>query len=441
MATTSSTAASREHGGVGERVDLGVDADLEEEHRDEEVADRCELAPDAVGLVGSCRGRCRRRRHRRSAPARRRRRARRRPSVNARASATIVPAEREMRSMSVEQRGREPHADEPPERRGRRPRRRGSRRPTATSTEPSVTSRTTTVRTTRPITSSATAAPSTMRASVVARARRSPKTRAVMPTLVAVSAAPTKSDVVEVEAEQLAWRPMPSTNGATTPTVATCSEARPTLPSSRRSISRPTSSRAGSRRARRASRSTSSSAPTRPSSDGPMRMPATISPTTAGTPMRSAISAASLAATRTTRMSRRTWAMSMRSWSGPCQCGQATDAHRAGTAGRARPGVIGGRRRSAGSGSWIAPPARADERPVLHLRIGLPRWRTRTRGRRAHPSPAGRCRRARPRASADAALHDRVLDLEEGEGDAEDHGPDHERRRWPARGTARAVPP
>ena len=55
---------------------------------------------------------------------------------------------------------------------------------------------TTTVRITRPSTSSATAAPRTTRASVVASARMSPNTRAVMPTLVAVSAAPRKMDVV-----------------------------------------------------------------------------------------------------------------------------------------------------------------------------------------------------------------------------------------------------
>ena len=64
----------------------------------------------------------------------------------------------------------------------------------STETEPSETSRTTTVRITRPSTSSATAAPSTVRASTVASARRSLNTRAVMPTLVAASAAPMKSD-------------------------------------------------------------------------------------------------------------------------------------------------------------------------------------------------------------------------------------------------------
>ena len=45
--------------------------------------------------------------------------------------------------------------------------------------------------------------------------------------------------------------------------------------------------------------------PTKPRMDGPMMTPATISPTTAGTLIRSAISAASFAATSTTRMSRR----------------------------------------------------------------------------------------------------------------------------------------
>ena len=64
----------------------------------------------------------------------------------------------------------------------------------ATDTEPSDTRRTTTVRITSPSTSSATAAPSTVRASTVASARRSLNTRAVMPTLVAASAAPMNSD-------------------------------------------------------------------------------------------------------------------------------------------------------------------------------------------------------------------------------------------------------
>ena len=41
--------ADGEHRRVEERLDPGVDADLEEEHGDEEVADGCELAGDAVG--------------------------------------------------------------------------------------------------------------------------------------------------------------------------------------------------------------------------------------------------------------------------------------------------------------------------------------------------------------------------------------------------------
>ncbi len=85
-----------------------------------------------------------------------------------------------------------------------------------TDTDPSVTSRTTTVRTMSPITSSATAAPSTMRASVVARALRSPNTRAVMPTLVAVSAAPTNSAVLKSSPIR-PMAPMPSAIGAITP--------------------------------------------------------------------------------------------------------------------------------------------------------------------------------------------------------------------------------
>ena len=65
----------------------------------------------------------------------------------------------------------------------------------STDTEPSDTIRTTTVRITSPRTSSATAAPSTVRASTVARARRSLNTRAVIPTLVAASAAPRNNAV------------------------------------------------------------------------------------------------------------------------------------------------------------------------------------------------------------------------------------------------------
>ncbi len=67
----------------------------------------------------------------------------------------------------------------------------------STETVPSVTMRTTTVRITRPRTSSATAAPSTVRASTEVSTRKSLKTRAVIPTLVAARAAPRNSAVFE----------------------------------------------------------------------------------------------------------------------------------------------------------------------------------------------------------------------------------------------------
>ena len=92
-----------------------------------------------------------------------------------------------------------------------------------------MTTLTTTVRMIRPSTSSATAAPSTIRASVVASARRSPKTRAVMPTLVAVSAAPRKI-AVSVSQPRPTPAPAPATNGTATPMTATSIEARPTRP-------------------------------------------------------------------------------------------------------------------------------------------------------------------------------------------------------------------
>ena len=163
--------------------------------------------------------------------------------------------------------------------------------------------RVTTVRMTRPRMSSAIAAPSTVFASTLARARRSPNTRAVMPTLVAVNAAPTNTaSLPDIPSPRPTTAP--PANGNATPAIATRSDARPTLANSPRSVSKPTS---------RSNRMTPSSASvasawllcTRPSADGPTRIPATISPTTAGTPTRSAISAATLAATSTTRMSSR----------------------------------------------------------------------------------------------------------------------------------------
>ena len=89
-----------------------------------------------------------------------------------------------------------PESDEEAERHER-----PSTRRAPTVTESPVTTLTTTVRMIRPSTSSATAAPSTMRASTVASARRSPKTRAVMPTLVAVERGAEEDRRLGVEAE------------------------------------------------------------------------------------------------------------------------------------------------------------------------------------------------------------------------------------------------
>ena len=109
----------------------------------------------------------------------------------------------------------------------------------ATSTDPSLTMRVTTVRMMRPSTSSATAAPRTMRASVELNARKSLNTRAVIPTLVAANAAPRKRDAFIVSPS--AYPAItPALIGNTTPITATPSDARPTRRSSTRSISRPT---------------------------------------------------------------------------------------------------------------------------------------------------------------------------------------------------------
>ena len=151
----------------------------------------------------------------------------------------------------------------------------------ATSTEPCTTMRVTTVRMTRPSTSSATAAPRTIRASVEDNARRSPKTRAVMPTLVAASAAPKNSDAFS-DSPSNEPASTPEDIGRTTPRMATSMDALPTRRNSLRSISRPTSASKImtpiSDKMRMASLGSM-----RPSMDGPMTMPATISPRTAGT--------------------------------------------------------------------------------------------------------------------------------------------------------------
>jgi hypothetical protein len=106
-------------------------------------------------------------------------------------------------------------------------------------TEPCSTIRTTMVKMMRPRTSSTTAAPSTVRASTVASARKSPNTRAVIPMLVAVSAAPINKDVL-VDSPIERPTPTPSAIGNATPMSATSIEARPTLRSSAMSVSMPT---------------------------------------------------------------------------------------------------------------------------------------------------------------------------------------------------------
>ena len=161
------------------------------------------------------------------------------------------------------------------------------------SMDPCLTIRVTTVRMMRPRTSSATAAPSTMRASVEASAFKSPNTRAVIPTLVAAKAAPRKSDALSDSPSALPAR-MPVDIGRTTPRIATNMEARPTRRNSLRSISRPTSAKRmmtpTSARTRRASLGS-----TIPNIEGPTMMPAVISPRTAGMRIRSHNSAANLA--------------------------------------------------------------------------------------------------------------------------------------------------
>ena len=106
-------------------------------------------------------------------------------------------------------------------------------------TEPCSTIRVTTVRMMRPSTSSTTAAPNTVRASTVANARKSPNTRAVIPILVAVNAAPTNREVL-VDSPMSKPTPTPRAIGSATPMMATSVDARPTLRNSATSVSRPT---------------------------------------------------------------------------------------------------------------------------------------------------------------------------------------------------------
>ncbi len=165
-------------------------------------------------------------------------------------------------------------------------------------TDPSVTTLTTMVRITRPKTSSATAAPSTILASVVANARRSPNTRAVIPTLVAVKRRPDEERRITRLAEP---EPDEPTQRERHRDPDDCHQHR--RPGRGRPVRRdpspsPPEPAAAARRARPAPSPPRCRPTTHPSRDGPMSTPTTISPTTAGTRTRSHASAASFAANR-----------------------------------------------------------------------------------------------------------------------------------------------
>ena len=160
-------------------------------------------------------------------------------------------------------------------------------------TDPRSTTRVITVKIIRPKTSSATAAPRTIRASTVASARKSPNTRAVMPMLVAVSAAPKNNEGI-ISLPNKTPVPIPKTIGAKIPIKPTNKEARPTFFNSTTSVSRPTWS---NKIITPSSDITYkiSLAFTKPRTELPIKIPAKISPITAGIASRSETSAAILA--------------------------------------------------------------------------------------------------------------------------------------------------
>ena len=93
-ATTSRAPAIPEHFRFDERLDSGLDADLEEEHRDEQVTDGRELALDPLRRGATARARDRPRTRRRSGASLAASASSANASVNASASATSVPADR-----------------------------------------------------------------------------------------------------------------------------------------------------------------------------------------------------------------------------------------------------------------------------------------------------------------------------------------------------------
>ena len=158
----------------------------------------------------------------------------------------------------------------------------------------------TTARTSSPSTSSITAAARMILLEVVCSSPLADSTCAVMPTLVATIDAPTKmaSLVAEPQSRRI---PVPRMNGTTTPERATTAAVPPTFSSSDDFTSRPTrNSRNIAPRSERALRN--SLGASHPSTLGPIRTPARISPTMPGWPIRSASSARTLAETNTISM-------------------------------------------------------------------------------------------------------------------------------------------
>ena len=148
-----------------------------------------------------------------------------------------------------------------------------------------------------PNTSSMTAAPKTIWLSVSWRRPRSESTRAVIPTLVAVSVAPATSD--GRWSSPNTWHtPYPNANGTTTPTMATAVEAPPTLSSFARSVSSPISKRRMTTPSSDSRCGTSFLGFTTPKSDVPSKTPARSSPRTAGWPIRLAPAPSSFAEPR-----------------------------------------------------------------------------------------------------------------------------------------------
>ena len=137
------------------------------------------------------------------------------------------------------------------------------------------------------MTSSATAAPSTVRASTVARARRSPKTRARDPDARRGERGADEERLVGADRRAGSRRHGADAKGTITPTTATESDARPTAAELAEVHLEADVEQEQDHAELAEDAQDLVAVPTRPSTDGPIRMPATISPTTAGNPMRS----------------------------------------------------------------------------------------------------------------------------------------------------------